>query len=132
MSLAVSRAPVGEKIFTTMSLRLLASAAVAVIRVVLASLFSNACFGPHSVAVTVDKWEETPKMTTIYATIHVERDGQKGIVIGSKGAMLKRIGTLAREEMERLFGVKIYLDLHVRVKSEWREDEGVLTRLGLD
>jgi GTP-binding protein Era len=75
---------------------------------------------PHSVAVTVDKWEETPRMTTIYATIHVERDGQKAIVIGAKGSMLKRIGTLAREEMERLFGVKIYLDLHVRVQPNWR------------
>ena len=52
----------------------------------------------------------------------MERDGQKGIVIGAKGAMLKQIGTLAREEMERLFGVKIYLDLHVRVQPDWREN----------
>jgi GTP-binding protein Era len=84
---------------------------------------------PHSVAVTVDKWEETPKLTTIYATIHVERDGQKGIVIGSRGSMLKRIGTLAREEMERLFGVKIYLDLHVRVQPNWRERADFLNAL---
>jgi len=84
---------------------------------------------PHSVAVSVDKWEETPTMTTIYATIHVERDGQKGIVIGKQGAMLKRIGTLAREEMERLFGIKIYLDLHVRVQANWRERADFLNAL---
>jgi GTP-binding protein Era len=84
---------------------------------------------PHSVAVSVDKWEETPTMTTIYATIHVERDGQKGIVIGAKGAMLKRIGTLAREEMERLFGIKIFLDLHVRVQPNWRERADFLNAL---
>jgi GTP-binding protein Era len=76
---------------------------------------------PHSVAVTVDKWEETAALTRIFASIRVERPGQKAIVIGAKGATLKRIGTLARQEMERLFGVKIYLDLHVRVEPAWRE-----------
>jgi GTPase len=76
---------------------------------------------PHSVAVAVDRWEETPNLTRIYATIRVERPGQKAIIIGSQGAMLKRIGTLARQEMERLFGVRIYLDLHVRVQPGWRE-----------
>jgi GTP-binding protein Era len=84
---------------------------------------------PHSVTVTVDKWEETPRITRIYATIRVERDGQKAIVIGSKGAMLKKIGTLAREEMERLFGIKIYLDLHVRVQPGWREKPAFLNAL---
>ena len=84
---------------------------------------------PHSVAVTVDQWEETPKITRIYATIRVERDGQKAIVIGREGAMLKRIGTLAREEMERIFGVKVYLDLHVRVQPGWREKSAFLDAL---
>ena len=84
---------------------------------------------PHSVTVTVDKWEETPRLTRIYATIRVERDGQKAIVIGAKGAMLKKIGTLAREEMERLFGIKIYLDLHVRVQPGWREKPAFLNAL---
>jgi GTP-binding protein Era len=84
---------------------------------------------PHSVAVIVDKWEETERITRIYATIRVERDGQKAIVIGAKGAMLKKIGTLAREEMERLFGVKIYLDLHVRVQPGWREKAAFLNAL---
>lgn len=84
---------------------------------------------PHSIAVLVDKWEETPKLTRIFATIRVEREGQKAIVIGNKGAMLKRIGTLARQEMERLFGVHIYLDLHVRVQPGWREQSAFLNTL---
>jgi len=84
---------------------------------------------PHSVTVTVDKWEDTPKLTRIFATIRVERDGQKAIVIGREGSMLKRIGTQAREEMERLFGVKIYLDLHVRVQPGWRESTAFLDSL---
>ncbi|HUP05479.1 MAG TPA: GTPase Era [Bryobacteraceae bacterium] len=84
---------------------------------------------PHSVAVAVDKWEETPRITRIYATIRVEREGQKPIVIGAGGAMLKKIGTLAREEMEKLFGVKVYLDLHVRVQPGWREKRAFLDAL---
>jgi GTP-binding protein Era len=84
---------------------------------------------PHSVAVMVDKWEETPRITRIYATIRVERDGQKGIVIGAKGEMLKRIGTLARKEMEQLFERKIYLDLHVRLQPHWREQAAFLNSL---
>jgi GTP-binding protein Era len=84
---------------------------------------------PHSVAVSVDQWEETPRLTRIFATIRVERPGQKGIVIGTKGAMLKNIGTLARQEMERVFGVKIYLDLHVRVQPGWREKAAFLNTL---
>jgi len=84
---------------------------------------------PHSVAVIVDQWEEHGRLTRIFATIRVERDGQKAIVIGTKGAMLKRIGTLARQEMERLFGVKIYLDLHVRVQPGWRDKAAFLNTL---
>ena len=84
---------------------------------------------PHSVAVIVDQWEETGRLTRIFATIRVEREGQKAIVIGTKGAMLKRIGTLARHEMERLFGVKIYQDLHVRVQPGWRDKAAFLNAL---
>jgi GTP-binding protein Era len=84
---------------------------------------------PHSIAVAVDRWEETPSITRIYATIRVEREGQKGIVIGARGATLKKIGTLARQEMERLFGAKIYLDLHVRVQPGWRENPAFLDAL---
>jgi len=84
---------------------------------------------PHSVAVTVDSWEETPKLTRVYATVRVERDGQKGILIGARGAMLKKIGTLARQEMEALLGRRIYLDLHVRVQPGWREKAAFLDAL---
>lgn len=76
---------------------------------------------PHSVTVIIDKWEELPRLIKIFATILVERDGQKAIVIGSKGAMLKQIGTQARAEMEALFDMRIYLDLHVKVETDWRE-----------
>jgi GTP-binding protein Era len=84
---------------------------------------------PHSVLVTVDAWEEEGRLTRIYATVRVERDGQKGILIGARGAMLKKIGTLAREEMEALFGRRIYLDLHVRVQPGWREKSAFLDAL---
>jgi GTPase len=84
---------------------------------------------PHSIAVIVDQWEEGPRVARIYATIRVERPGQKAIVIGSEGAMLKRIGTLARQEMERLFGLRIYLDLHVRVEPGWRSRPAFLDAL---
>jgi GTP-binding protein Era len=84
---------------------------------------------PHSVAVLVDQWEESPGLIRIFATIYVERDGQKGIIIGAGGAMLKRIGTLAREEMERFFAKKIFLDLHVKVQADWREKAAFLDAL---
>jgi len=84
---------------------------------------------PHSVAVIVDRWEEAGRLTRIFATIRVEREGQKAIVIGAKAATLKKIGTLARQEMERLFGTKIFLDLHVRVQPGWREKAAFLNAL---
>ena len=84
---------------------------------------------PHSVAVAVDSWEDTPQLIRIYATIYVERSGQKGIIIGAGGAMLKNIGTLARHEMERLFGRHIYLDLHIKVQPNWRQKAGFLAAL---
>jgi GTP-binding protein Era len=84
---------------------------------------------PHAVAVMVDKWEETPRLIRIYATVYVEKEGQKGIVIGARGAKLKRVGTLAREEMERFFAKKIFLDLRVKVQPEWREKAAFLDAL---
>jgi GTP-binding protein Era len=84
---------------------------------------------PHSVAVMVDSWEETGKLTRISATIYVERAGQKGIIIGAKGSMLKKIGTRARQEMELLFRRKIFLELYVRVEPRWRENLGFLEHL---
>jgi GTP-binding protein Era len=77
---------------------------------------------PHAVAVLIDTWEEKPQLVRIGATIYVEREGQKSILIGEKGQMLKKIGTEARKEMEQLLGSKIYLSLFVKVKPKWRED----------
>jgi len=84
---------------------------------------------PHATTVLVDKWEESAKLITIYASILVERTGQKGIIIGARGSMLKKIGTLAREEMEALFGIRIYLDLHVKVEAEWRQKPAYLNTI---
>lgn len=84
---------------------------------------------PHSVLVLIDQWEDTPRLTRIVATAYVERDGQKGILIGSRGSMIKRIGTQAREEMELLFDRHIHLDLHVKVRPNWRENPTFLNAL---
>jgi GTP-binding protein Era len=84
---------------------------------------------PHSVAVWIDAWEESESLTKIYASIFVEREGQKGIVIGAKGAMLKQAGTMAREELERFFGRRVFLDLRVKVEAAWREKPAFLDAL---
>jgi GTP-binding protein Era len=76
---------------------------------------------PHAVGVVVERFEESPTLLRIHATVKVERDSQKKIVIGSKGAMLKRIGTEARKELETLLGAKVFLALHVKVVPNWRE-----------
>jgi GTPase len=81
---------------------------------------------PYATAVSVERWEETPELLRIGATIHVERPSQKGILIGRGGSMLKRIGTAAREDLERFFGCKVYLELHVTVSERWRESEPFL------
>lgn len=84
---------------------------------------------PHAVAVLVDRWEETPNLLRIAATIYVEKEGQKAIVIGAGGQMLKKAGTAARQEMEALFGRKIFLELFVKVRPRWREDARFLAEL---
>jgi GTP-binding protein Era len=84
---------------------------------------------PHSVAVVVDHWEDGEKITRVAATIYVEKEGQKGILIGAKGAMLKVIGTKARVEMESLFDKKIFLELHVKSRANWRENKAFLNAL---
>jgi GTP-binding protein Era len=84
---------------------------------------------PHSVAVIVDTWEETKKLTRIAATIYAERSGQKAIIIGSQGAMLKEIGTRARQDIEAMLGKKVFLELFVKVRENWRESPEFLTQL---
>jgi GTP-binding protein Era len=77
---------------------------------------------PYALSVKVDKYEELPKLLRIEATMNVERDSQKKILIGRKGEMLKKIGTLARKELEELLATKIYLGLFVKVVPDWREN----------
>ena len=89
---------------------------------------------PFSSAVIIDRFEEPQppsRLLRLYCTIVVDRESQKPIVVGKGGGMIKKIGTAAREELERFFETKVFLDLHVRVKAEWREDERVLTDIGL-
>ncbi len=85
---------------------------------------------PHSLAVTVDDIEEQEGMTRIFANVWVERDSQRIIMIGRKGARLKEVGTAARAEIEPLVGTKVFLALHVKVAKEWQRDPKQLGRLG--
>jgi GTPase len=86
---------------------------------------------PFSTAVVVDRFDELPddERLDLYCTILVERESQKPIVIGKGGAMIKQIGTAARAELERYLEKHVYLDLHVKVKSEWRDDERMLDEI---
>jgi GTPase len=89
---------------------------------------------PFSTAVVVDRFDEPGDeggALVLYCTILVERASQKPILVGKGGAMIKRIGTAARAELEQFFGARVYLDLHVKVKSEWRDDERLLDEIGL-
>jgi GTP-binding protein Era len=86
---------------------------------------------PYSVAVEIEGFQEkTPSLSVISAIIYVERDSQKGIIVGAGGSMIKRIGIEARTELELLFEVKIHLDLRVKVLKDWRSDEKLMKRLG--
>ena len=87
---------------------------------------------PHGVAVVTESMKERGDLTEIDATIYCERDTHKGIIIGKGGAMLKKVGSKAREDMERFFGCKINLRLWVKVKEDWRQRPQVLASLGFD
>lgn len=85
---------------------------------------------PHSVAVVIEKVEETPKITRIFAAINVERDSQKRIIIGKNGSMLKEIGTAARQQIQKLIMGEVYLKLFVKVEPKWRQSRLQLTSFG--
>jgi GTPase len=87
---------------------------------------------PYAAAVRVEELTEhaAPERLYIRASIFVEQDSQKGILIGKGGAMLKRIGTAARRQLEAFFGIKVFLDLHVQVRHNWRKDERALREFG--
>ncbi|NWF83009.1 MAG: GTPase Era [Bryobacteraceae bacterium] len=84
---------------------------------------------PHAVAVTVDEWKEEGRLTRVAATIHVERPGQRAILLGERGERLKSIGTKARLECEALLGRRFFLGLFVRVSKDWRESDAFLRDL---
>lgn len=85
---------------------------------------------PHSVAVVIEDIEREGDLSRVHCSVIVERDSQKGILIGAKGSTLKAIGTSARPEVERLLGTRVYLDLRVKVLKEWQKDPRSLERLG--
>ena len=87
---------------------------------------------PHAVGVAVEEMEYVKKsdLERIYATIYVEHDSQKGIIIGKKGSALKRIGTKARNDLEQFLGSKVFLDLRVKVRKNWRRDLNQIRRFG--
>ncbi|MDY0219577.1 MAG: GTPase Era [Desulfobacterium sp.] len=85
---------------------------------------------PYSIAVTVDSFKELPTLTEIHATIHVDRDSQKGIIIGKGGRMLKQIGSKARMDIQRMTGTKVMLKLFVRVTRNWSRNERIMKEFG--
>ncbi|NOT17557.1 MAG: GTPase Era [Sulfuriferula sp.] len=87
---------------------------------------------PYSASVMIEKFEQEGEMRRVFATILVDRDNQKAIIIGHQGSKLKEIGTSARLDMERLFGGKVYLELWVKVKGGWADSERILKQLGYD
>ncbi|MDW7999340.1 MAG: GTPase Era, partial [Thermodesulfovibrio sp.] len=85
---------------------------------------------PYSVAVDVERWEETEKIINIGANIYVEREGQKIIIIGKKGERLKKIATEARLDIEKFLGTKVFLEVWVKVRKKWRQKDMLLKSLG--
>ncbi len=85
---------------------------------------------PHSVAVEINRFREKPDITVIEATIYVERESQKGIVIGKRGRLIKKIGIDAREELQRLLGARAHLETRVKVLKNWRSNEDFMRRVG--
>jgi len=87
---------------------------------------------PYSVEVEVEEFKETEKIINVRCLIHVERDSQKGIIIGHKGEMIKRVGTEARKDAEEFFNKKIFMELYVKVAKDWREKDKQLKNFGYD
>lgn len=85
---------------------------------------------PHGVAVVIEAFEETSKIIKIRAEIFCEKESHKPIIIGKRGDMLKKIGSMAREDMENIFGIKVFLDLWVKVKENWREQNAAIANFG--
>jgi GTP-binding protein Era len=86
---------------------------------------------PHATAIAIEKYEEGERLVKIYASVYVERDSQKAIVIGKGGALMKQVGTAAREDIEKLLDTRVHLELHVKVRKKWRDDDQILETLGI-
>jgi GTP-binding protein Era len=87
---------------------------------------------PHAVEVQVDEIIERDDLVEVHALLWVETESQKGILIGRRGAMIKAIGTASRRELEHAVGMRVHLDLSVRVRRSWRADDALLDRLGIN
>jgi len=87
---------------------------------------------PYATAVVTERFEDQEDIVRLYCAIYVERDSQKAIVIGRAGASLKQIGTQARQDIEKLLGKRVYLELFVKVRPNWRDDEALLDTLGVE
>jgi len=85
---------------------------------------------PYSVEVEVEEYKDEPKIIRMMAVINVERTSQKGIIIGHKGAALKKVGTEARKDIEAFFGKKVFLQLYVKVAKDWRSKDSQLKNFG--
>lgn len=85
---------------------------------------------PYSVEVVVEEFKEEAKIINMRALIIVERDSQKGIIIGNKGAAIKKVGTMARHDIERFFNKKVFLEMFVKVEKDWRNRDNILKRFG--
>jgi len=126
----IARLPEGEPLYpedqlSTASLRFLAAE---IIREKLFLTLSQEL--PYNTAVAIERWQDTPKGTTVNAVIYVSRERHKGMVIGKDGKVLKDVGTKARQEIMELTGGPVHLELYVKVREDWTEDEFFLNELG--
>ena len=87
---------------------------------------------PHGIAIGIDKMQEGDKITSIYATIYCEKASHKGIIIGKGGEMLKKIGSLARRDIEEMLDKKVYLQLWVKIKQDWRNSDTMIKNFGYE
>ena len=85
---------------------------------------------PHGIAIEITKMKEKNKITEIYATIFCERKTHKGIIIGKNGEMLKKIGSMARADIEKMLDKKVYLELWVKIKTDWRNSDFLIKNFG--
>jgi len=87
---------------------------------------------PHGIAISIEKMKESEKLVTIYANIYCEKASHKGIIIGKNGEMLKKIGSLARGDIEKMLDKKVFLQLWVKIKPDWRNSNSMIKNFGFE